>query len=373
MPQTFFIAVGEVSGDIHGANLMRQLKTRLPDAQFTGMGGDRMLAEGQNQLYHIRQLAILGIVEVIRHLPFLRKAFRKAEAVFARGDIAAIVLVDYPGFNLRLAKIAKKYNIPVFYYICPQVWAWGKGRLKNIRKFVTHSFVIFPFEETLFQDNHIPVTYMGHPIAEAIAGLQTDPAAVEVSDKKLLALLPGSRAHEVATLLPNMVTAANDFVATNDDWEYVVAKASHLDDNLFAMVLPSRVKMDQYYNILAAADAALVASGTAVLETTIFGVPFAIVYKVNWLTWILGNLLVKLPFIGMVNILAEKEVVPELLQKEMNPRNLIAFLNKLRDDTGFAAEMRDNLQRVKETLGGLHASTLAAEKIVQMLNSKDES
>lgn len=366
-----FISVGEVSGDLHGANLINRFREYIPASCFTGMGGDAMAAAGQIQEYHVRDMAILGIAEVIKHLPFIRKAFKNFEMQFSREKIDMVILIDYPGFNLRLAKIAKKYNIPVFYYICPQMWAWGKKRIHKIRRYVNHSFVIFDFEKTFFDHYNAPATFIGHPIREVFD--QIHPRGEDIKkDKKLLALLPGSRKHEVEGLLPVQLDAAKKLIKQNPDWDYVVAVAENLDSQLYSNIPAERSIKGRHYDILGAADAAIVASGTATIETALFEVPYVITYKVNSITWLLGKLLVKIPFIGMVNIISGSEVVPELLQSDLTVDKLLNSLNPLiSEDSDKRTIQIEALKKIKNRLGGSNASKIAVEKILEEINGEN--
>ena len=362
-----FVSVGEVSGDIHAANLIHRFKKSFTDARFLGMGGDLMAAAGQEQDFHIREMAILGLAEVIKHLPHIRRVFKKFEKRFAKGDIDAVILVDYPGFNLRLAKIAKKYNIPVFYYICPQMWAWGKKRIYKIKKYVDHSFVIFDFEKEFFSKFDAEATFIGHPITEALNNLNPDSKDLK-SDKKVLALLPGSRKHEVESLFPVQLQTAKLLIENNPEWTYFVARAKHLDASLYRDADPEKVITDRHYDILSIADAAIVASGTATLETALFKVPYILTYKVNQLTWILGKLLVKIPFIGMVNILAGREIVPEILQKDLRPDYMAEkMLPLMKEGSDVRAGQIVGLEEIKERLSGENATEIAVNKMKEFL------
>jgi lipid-A-disaccharide synthase len=365
-----FIAVGEVSGDTHGANLMQRFQQALPAVQFSGMGGDAMRAAGQKQSYHIKQLAILGLVEVIRHLPFLRRTFKALEAQFASGEVDAVILVDYPGFNLRLAKIAKRYGLPVFYYICPQMWAWGRRRIYKIRRYVDHSFVIFPFEKEFFARYNTPATFIGHPISEAIARAKINSDGLR-RKQKLLALLPGSRAHEIAAVFSVQLEAAQRLLSEFPDWDFVVAKAAHLEARVYGNVEADRLIENRHYDILGSADAAIVTSGTATLECTVFGIPYVITYKVNRLTWWLGQFLVKIPFIGMANILSQREVVPEVLQNDLRPDVLVAHMRPLMQrESPVRDRQKADLAVVREQLAGEHASAIAVNKMLEILNGQ---
>ena len=366
-----FISVGEASGDIHGANLIKRFNAINSGLQFTGMGGRLMLEAGQEQFYTVKEMAILGIWEVIKHLPFIKRVFKEFTALFARGQIDAVILVDYPGFNLRLAKIAKKYDIPVFYYICPQMWAWGRKRIFKIKKYVDHSFVIFDFEKDFFQKYGVPATYIGHPIIEAINAL--NPANDQIEKKnKLLALLPGSREHEIESLLPTMFSVGEAVEQKFPDWQYVIARAMEMDEKTYTSVCEGlkleKLVTNRFYDILKSADAAIVASGTAALETAIFGVPHIITYRVNPLTWFIGKALVKLPFIGMANILSGKEIIPEFLQSDMQPEKIESALIPLLEMGSVErdkqiAEMRE----VTDKLNGSNASEIAVLKILEIL------
>ncbi len=365
------IIAGEVSGDMHGANLVKALKEQVSDLQLSGIGGDLLLAEGQRQLYHARQMAFLGIGEIVRHLPFIRRVFHTLLEHIGREKPDAVILIDYPGFNLRLAKKLKRMGVPVIYYISPQLWAWGKRRVKIIRDCVDKMLVIFPFEVDFYRRHGIEATYVGHPIVDSLEG-HVSPKANE-NGKRILGLMPGSRRHELDSLLPDMLAAADLLHDQGRVATVLVARVDNLPLEVYQRYIGTRgfVRVHfgdsaSFYNQL---DAALVKSGTSTLETAFFRVPFVIVYRVSYLTWYLGKMLVKLDNIGLANIVAGHKIAEELLQSEFTPETAADALTPLLQAEN-NRKRRKELAVVAEKLGGTGASQKAAGEIISFVNKK---
>lgn len=320
----YYVIAGEASGDLYGAKLLAGLKKQDKKAEFRIWGGDLMAAQGATLVKHYRDLAFMGFVEVAKNIRTIRRnmQFCKKDMLQFQPDV--LILIDYPGFNLRIADWAKKQNIRVFYYISPTVWAWHRSRVKQIKRSVEQLFVIFPFEPDFYQQYYYEVNYVGHPLLDVIAEHQANPnfrLEHELSDLPIIALLPGSRVQEIKRILSVMLQMVERF----PKYQFVIAAAPALEQSLYESILAeSDLKLnerlhliyDKTYDILSAADAALVTSGTATLETALFNVPQVVCYKTNWLTYQIAKRLVDLSHIAIVNIIAKKGIVEELIQND---------------------------------------------------------
>jgi len=376
------LSCGEPSGDLYGAELFRLLRERIPGLQGFGLGGDRLDAQGLRLIAHVRELAVVGLLEVISHLRDLRAIFRRVldEVDRERPDVA--VLVDYPDFNLRLARELRRRGVPVVYYVSPQIWAWRRRRLDAIRETVTRMLVIFPFEEGLYREAGVPVTFVGHPLVDLVRhaparrgflqGLGLDP------ERPVVALLPGSRAKEAAYNLPPLAAAVPRIRSARPETQFLVALAPYLEPS--AVEGPLRglgvpVVKDRTAAALSAASLALVASGTATVETALVGTPMVVVYRVSPLTYAIGRRFLQVPHFAMVNLIAGRRVVPELEQHEFTPERVAAEAVRLLSDDGTAGAadaetMRQELKRVRELLGGPGASERAAAAVAEVLASR---
>jgi lipid-A-disaccharide synthase len=372
------ISCGEASGDLYGAELVRHLRERAPDLEVSGLGGDRLQADGASLIAHVRDLAVVGLLEVVSHLRHLRSVFRRvlADVDARRPDVA--VLVDYPDFNLRLARALRARGVPVVYYVSPQVWAWRRGRLRAIRDTVSRMLVIFPFEEALYLDARVPVTFVGHPLVSLVrrtaepAGflreIGLDPA------RPVIALLPGSRPKEVAHNLPPMAGAVDVLAAARPDLQFLIAVAPSLDPETVRRELggrPVTVVHDRTHEALSAATAAVVASGTATVETALLGVPMVVVYRLSAWTYRLGRRFVRVPYYAMVNLIAGRGIVPELIQSDFTPERVAGELLPLLADTGARRAMEAGLSEVRDKLGGAGASARAADQVRPYLEGKN--
>jgi lipid-A-disaccharide synthase len=367
------IIAGEVSGDNHGGKLIAELKAKNSNLELSGVGGDKMIQNGFQAIYHIKQMAFLGIGEIIKHLPFIRKVFRTLVEHVKKEKPDAVVLIDYPGFNLRFAKSISNLGIPVFYYISPQLWAWGKRRVKKIKKYVDKMLVVFPFEVDFYNKYGIIAEYVGHPLVDEHFD-DVNPKALEEKGKKVLGLLPGSRKHEIEQLLPDMLMTAKILYEEKKINKAIIAKVDNISDEIYQSIigedfsfieLSSKPVFD-FYNSL---DGAITKSGTSTLETAYFQVPFIIVYRVSKLTWFLGNLLVKLDSIGLANIIAGEKVADELLQKNFTPEKAAELIFELLQPQ-INKNKRNELKIVKEKLGEQGASKRAAESILEFVSTK---
>lgn len=370
------IVAGEVSGDRHAADLVASLKKKIPYIKFIGVGGDQLQGEGVEILYHISQLAILGFVEILKHIPLIRRVFRDIKKEAVKG-IDAAILVDYPGFNLRLAKMLKKLEIPVIYYICPQMWAWGENRIKKFRKFVDMPLVIFKFEESFFNRHGVKAYFVGHPLVDQLPKISNEAEFRKkyaiLPNKKIIGLFPGSREIEVKRILPLMVDSINDLQKENDVVP-IVAKASYLDNSLYDKYLSNSndfilIKTD-IHQLMQVSYAALVASGTATLELGYLQTPSIVLYAVSPLTFWIGRRLVRIKNIALANIVLGKTIFPEFIQKDANKENILGALNKLFLDEQYYENIKNELIHIKEILGEPGATDRAADLIVNFMNTK---
>jgi lipid-A-disaccharide synthase len=370
------IITGEVSGDLIGASLIRELKVLNPALKISGIGGDRMKSEGMEILYHTDQMAFLGFVEVIKHLPFIRKVQKKLIDVIRMEEINCVVLIDYPGFNLSIAKKLKPLGVKIIYYVSPQIWAWAKGRVKKVRKLVDKMLVVFPFELEFYRIENVKVEYVGHPLVERINQykfLSRDEFFSKFNlerEKEILLVMPGSRKHEVKEIFPDVIKAANKLVK-NFNLQVVVARSKNIDEKYFQQESGSESFItieDHNYELMKYSRFGIIKSGTSTLEAGYFALPMIVVYKTNQLTYLIGKQLVKLDRIGMVNILLNEMVVPELIQNEANSVNIFNTASKILSDNQVYEKVKLKLEKVKEKLGGDGASAKAANSILEILN-----
>ena len=366
MKRIFFVA-GESSGDIHGSNLIRALRAARPDWTFEGLGGRLMAGAGMDLRHDLAGDAIMGFAEVVRHLLPIRRLFHETVARLRDTRPDAVVLIDYPGFNLRLAAEAKKLGIPVVYYISPQVWAWKKRRIHTIARLVDLMLVIFPFEEELYRKVGVPCVYVGHPLPDHIARYR---AAAETGGEMTIGLLPGSREQELRRIAPVMFEVAAGIRERHPEARFVVpcvSEARAEQVRALAGGFPVELRVGGMYDVLSRARFCLVASGTATLETALFGVPMAILYKTSPLTYWIARMVVDIKHIGIVNILAGRGVVPEFIQHEATRETVLPAALELIGDTPARRAMLDDLRAVREGLGGGGASARAAEKIAALV------
>ena len=332
----YFIIAGEASGDLHASGLARELAIVDPDADIEGWGGDNMAEAGVNILKHYRELAFMGFVEVAMNIRTILGNFKLVKAQIKQQSPDVLVLVDYPGFNLRMAKWAHAEGIPVHYYISPQLWAWKEGRVKQIREYVDKMYVILPFEKGFYQKHGIDVTYVGHPLLEAIQRYRTaNPAELSRSG---VAILAGSRRQEISHILPVMIEAAKTF----PDRQFTIAAAPSIPEEFYRKFLDKEetsnidIVFGDTYGVLLRSKAAMTTSGTATLETALFGVPQVVCYKGNQLSFEIAKRLVKVPYISLVNLILGKPVVEELIQDNVNPMKLSNSLQAV-----ISGEIRD--------------------------------
>ncbi|MEM6297233.1 MAG: lipid-A-disaccharide synthase [Bacteroidota bacterium] len=355
----YYLIAGEKSGDLHAARLMRALKTYDTDAQFRGWGGEKMEAVGIELVKHYRETAFMGFVEVIRNLGKLRKLMRlcKDDLLANRPDV--LILVDYPGFNLRMAKFAHQNGIRTFYYISPKIWAWNQKRAHKIKKYVNRMFSILPFEEQFYQQYDYKVDYVGNPLYDMVQEFKPAEDFPEFS-KPVVALLPGSRKMEVTKVLPVMLAARKNFPA----YEFVIAGVRNLPESLYEPAKAEGVPIvwEQTYDLLAKSAAALVTSGTATLETAFFRVPQVVAYKANALTIWIGRQVIKVKYISLVNLILDKPAIRELIQQDLTAESLTAELSRI-----LSGEGRSKMLSNYDTLHDLLRTEGTAERAARLM------
>lgn len=362
----YYIIAGEASGDLHASNLMRELKVVDAHAQFRCWGGDLMKTQGAQLVKHYRDLAFMGFTEVLMNIRTILKNidFCKKDITDHKPDV--LILVDYPGFNLRIAEFAKAAGIKVFYYISPQIWAWKQSRVHKIKRVVDKMFVILPFEKEFYQRFDYAVDFVGHPLLDAIANSPEYSAKMDiVTSKPIIALLPGSRKQEISTVLPLMLALQKQYT----NYEFVIAAApSQTTEYYHTFIKNQNIKIvfNQTYQLLQKAEAALVTSGTATLETALFGVPEVVCYKAGGVSYTIAKQLIKVKYISLVNLIMDKEIVKELIQHELNEKNLKAELDKLLNPVTRKKIIQDYTE-LKQKLGGAGASKKAAELMINYL------
>jgi lipid-A-disaccharide synthase len=368
----YYVIAGEASGDLHGANLLKALGQKDDAAEFYVWGGELMQNAGGNLRKHYRDLAFMGFVEVIKNL---RTIFKNI--TFCKKDIEAfqpdvLILIDYPGFNLRIAEWAKSKGIRVFYYISPQIWAWHTSRVHNIKKWVEKMFVILPFEKDFYKKYNYNVDFVGHPLLDAIAQFQPDTNFISknaLNEKPIIAILPGSRKQEINKILPVMLSVIPHFA----DYQFVIAGAPSQPKTFYDQILqhfPShdvKIVFNQTYPLLQHAKAALVTSGTATLETALFNVPEVVCYKGNALSYQIAKRLVDLKFISLVNLIADAEIVKELIQDDCNTKILTQELSNILDSDNQLV-IKEKYKDLRQKLGDIGASDRCATLIIETLS-----
>ena len=379
------IIAGEVSGDLHGASLIRELKKLDSSLKIFGIGGNKMQAEGMELIYHIDKMAFLGFVEVIKHLPFIKRVQRDIIDEVKTRKVREVVLIDYPGFNLNLAKkliaLEPELKLKLIYYITPQVWAWGKGRVNKIKELFNKVLVVFPFEEKFFKSKNVNAEFVGHPLIQEINSYKfltrdqlnkkfdLDPA------KEILLILPGSRKQEVESIFPEAIKAANK-LSHEFNMQIVVACSSSIDKKVFYGLTEQKnfkVVKDYTYDLLKHSKFGIVKSGTSTLEAGLMELPMVIIYKTSLLTYKIGKSLVKIKNIGMANIVLDEQVVPELIQNEANAENIYDTAKNILSNNALLNQTKLKLRRIKEVLGDKNAPQNAAKIIYSLLNEHKAS
>lgn len=369
------VVAGEASGDQHGAELVGALHRRDPSLRFFGMGGRRLGERGVELLYGAHEVSVMGLVEVLPKIPRILKVMKGLElAALARKPNLAI-LIDIPDFNLRLAKRLKAQGIKVAYYVSPMIWAWRTGRVKQIARVVDEMLCILPFEEEFYRQHGVRARFVGSPVVEQVPKPDSARAfrtLLGLADRPTLALLPGSRMSEIRRILPVMVESAKQLLAERADLQVVVPVAPTIDrleitsrfegSGVTPVIVDGRAP-----EVVGASDAAIVASGTAALEAGLMLRPLVVVYKMSWITYLVGRMLLKVAHVSLVNLLAKKRVVPELLQHEMTPTRILAELRRVWSEGPERARMVEELQAVRASLGGAGAAEKAADAVMDLL------
>ena len=374
--KNILVLAGEASGDLHGAALIKAMKAIDPTLSFYGIGGDEMKHEGMQLLYHINKMAFLGFVEVIKHLPFIKKVQTDVLKLVEEKNIQTCVLIDYPGFNLSIAKKLNAMERKIIYYISPQIWAWGKHRIHKIKKLVNKMLVLFPFEETFYKNAGVDATFVGHPLIERI----NDYSFIERNEffsknnldvqKEILLVLPGSRIQEVAKIFPSVIEGAIA-VAKKFNLQVVVGCSSNIDEKTFKSLSSEKdyhIVKNKSYELFKYAKLGIIKSGTSTLEAALFGLPMVIVYKTSSLTYLIGKKLITLSNIGLANIIAGETVVPELIQNEVNTKNILNECSKFLSEVSLYQTISEKLKSLKVVFGNKDASKTAAEIIIASIN-----
>jgi lipid-A-disaccharide synthase len=368
----YYIIAGEASGDLHGSNLMKALYEEDPQADIRFWGGDLMQAAGGVLVKHYRELAFMGFAEVLMNLKTILRNIDFCKKDIAQFNPDVIIFIDYPGFNMRIAQWAKPLGYKTHYYISPQIWAWKENRIKAIKRDVDKMYVILPFEKDFYEKkHHFPVSFVGHPLIDAIHNrTKTDANAFRkennLDTRPVIALLPGSRKQEIKKMLSIMLSVVDNF----PDYQFVIAGAPAQDFHFYEQFLVNKnihFVSNKTYDLLSIATAALVTSGTATLETALFKVPEVVCYKGSWASYQIAKRIITLKYISLVNLIMDKPVVTELIQGELNTKNLTAELSKLLDREN-RARILDDYDELEQKLGGIGASRKTAKLIVESLS-----
>lgn len=362
------IVAGETSGDIHGALLAKSIKDLNPAIKLFGMGGEKMQEAGVEIFFKSPKLAVTGFIEVLQHLTKFKQLFRLVVGKLAEIKPDAVILIDYPGFNLRLAKEVKVRGIKLFYYISPQVWAWGKSRIKTIQQFINTMLVIFKFEEDFYKKENINAVFVGHPLLDMAVGYKSSHCE---KDRIKIALLPGSRENEVKYILPVMLETSLILQEKIPGAEFMLASVDSVKKETYQKII-SRYPVknlvlydNKSYDCLWVCDFALVCSGTATLETAIFGKPMAIIYKMSLLSYLIIKNLIRVPYIGMANLVSGKKIVPEFIQFQARPKTIADYTLKILNDSPSREKIETGLAEVRKKLGEPGAARRAAEVILR--------
>ncbi len=371
------IVAGETSGDLHGAHLVKAALSLDPNLRFYGVGGKHLRGTGTDVIFDSSEVAVVGIVEVFSKLRSIFRAFRWLKKSLDRNRPTLAVLIDFPDFNLRLAKEANKRGIPVFYYISPQVWAWRGGRVKKIARLVPKLVVILPFEVSFYRQRGVDCEFVGHPLVDIVKPHLSREEAREMfrldKDKRTIGLLPGSRREEVRKLLPVLLESAQLLLRDFPNLQFIIPVApainrSEVEEHIRRLNVDIRIADEYVYDVLNICDLIITASGTATLEAAIMNTPMIIIYKVSFLSYLVGRLLVKVKNIGLVNLIAEKTIVPELIQGEASSANIVNETSKMLKNPHVLSTIRGELQKVRERLGSPGASQRAAQILYRFIH-----
>lgn len=378
MHKRIMIVAGEASGDLHGSSLVKEALRKNQDLSFFGIGGPKMREAGVTTLVDSSDMAVVGLIEVISHFPVIRRAFTTLKRIIRTDPPDLLILIDYPDFNLHLAKVAKSAGVRVLYYISPQVWAWRVGRVKKIARLVDRMAVVFPFEVPFYEKEGVPVTFVGHPLVDTVQPTMTlteaqsrfgiDPA------RRTVGLFPGSRKGEIRNLSATILKAAALLKKHFPDVQFILPLASSLTTTDIAPFLESpnldvRVIEEKVYDVMQVCDAIITVSGTVTLEAALMGVPMVIIYRVSPLTYAVGKRLIKVDHIGICNIVAGARVVRELIQDDAEPAWITAEIARILTDDDYAKEMRAKLAGIRAKLGSSGGSARAAGLVLEMLGA----
>jgi lipid-A-disaccharide synthase len=372
------IMSGEASGDLHGANLARELWKQEPSMVIYGVGSKQMQGAGVRMLADAKEISVVGITEVLTHLGVIYRVYAALKRFLKRERPDLLILIDFPDFNIMLGKAAQKLGIPVLYYISPQVWVWRKGRIKTIARLVKAMIVVFPFEVPFYEKAGVDVRFVGHPLTDVVQSELTKERAKSVfgldASRRTIALLPGSRKSELTHLLPDMLAAAKILSTRFQDLQFILPVAPTLDQHFLRSFIeqcgvPVRMIEGRVYDVLRASDAAIVTSGTATLETGLMAIPMVIVYRVSAITYSILSRLVHsgLKHVGLVNIVADERLVPELIQEELTPQHMADAIARMLTDPVYYDQIRVGLERVRKRLGDAGASARAASVVREFL------
>ncbi len=375
--KSILIVAGETSGDLQASHLVKSLLSKNPHLKIFGIGGKRMEAAGVEIIHDIVELAVVGFIEVIRHLATFKKILAELSMLLETRRPDLVILVDYPGFNLRFARLAKEKNIPVVYYISPQIWAWGKNRIAEIKKYVDKMIVIFGFEEELYKEAGVKVSFVGHPFLdivrpswkkeETLKHLHLNHHSLRVS------LLPGSRKKEIERHLPVMLSSCEKIKLVLPEVEFILSRCKELDRAIYKRII-SRSKIKPHslenrpYEIMDISDLVILSSGSATLETAIMQKPMVIIYKTSFITWLLAKNMIKIPDIGLVNVVAGKRIVPELTQFRVRAENISKEVLEILNDEDRQENIKKGLRQVKQKLGECGATERACHIILKLLD-----
>lgn len=366
------IIAGEVSGDIHGSRLVREMLNLDGDLKFYGIGGDNMMNAGVELLYHVKDVSFLGFTEVVKHIPFMKRIKKKLKAEVEKRKTEKIILIDYPGFNLSLAKNIFSANRKIYYFISPQIWAWGMNRIKTIKDVIHKMLVVFKFEEEFYKKNNVKAAFVGHPLLELIADYKFENKDtffrqfnLDVT-KKLVTIFPGSRKQEIEKILPVSIRAAK-IVSNEFNIEIAVAAVSNLPEQFYKQFEgDTTIIYDRNYELLKYSDAGIIKSGTSTLEAALFQLPFVVVYKTSLLSYLLGKSLIKIDSIALANIVSGRKVVRELIQNDASEEKIYKEIKRLLTDANYTMNIKDSFAELKNKLGEIGASKQAAKLILEV-------
>jgi lipid-A-disaccharide synthase len=369
------IIAGEESGDLHGSALMKNMKNINSNLVFYGIGGDRMIAEGLKHSFHIKDMSFLGLIEVVKHLPHIFKVKKTIINVVRQNNIRTAILIDYPGFNLNLAHKLNKLGTKIFYYISPQIWAWGKGRIEKIKRLIKKMIVVFPFEKDFYLKNSIETEFVGHPLIDRINEYKYmsreelyNKFELE-KGKEILLIMPGSRVHEIEKILPESLVAAKA-IAKKNNMQIVIACSQNIDLTYYKNLLPGEIKIvkNYSYDLMRHSTFGIIKSGTSTLECALHELPFVAVYRTSKITYLIGETLVKIDWIAMPNIIAGEKIIEEFVQDDFTADKVEEFISSFLESKDEQIVMKEKFKKIKRLLGEGNASQNAARIITDEMD-----